>query len=94
MSREENVRKDVRKEATIVSYRTRTGKETEYTGTVEELATTFGYTLKCGKSYENERGNKKINMNPKTHKSLVVQLNNAAHNRAANGMPAHSYRLK
>lgn len=44
----------------------------------------FSYTLECGRYYEHERGNKKINMNPKTVRSLVKQLNNAASNAAAN----------
>lgn len=45
----------------------------------------FSYTLECGRSYEHEKGNKKINMNPKTAASFVKQLNNAASNAAANG---------
>ena len=83
------------KAATIISYRANTGREHEYTGTVEELIKeVFCYNLACGKSYENEKGNKKINMHPATHASLVTQLNNAEHNRSSSGMVSHSYRLK
>lgn len=53
--------------------------------TVEEAVKYFGYTLECGASYEHERGNKKINRNPKTIKSLITNLNNASRNSAANG---------
>jgi hypothetical protein len=45
----------------------------------------FGYTLECGASWQHERGNKKINRNPKTIKSLITNLNNAANNTARNG---------
>lgn len=56
-----------------------------HTGTIEELIEYFGYTLLKGKSWENERGNKKINTHPKTIRSLVTNLNNAEDNAAANG---------
>ena len=35
-------------------------------GTLEELIQYFGYTLETGKSYEREKGNYKINTNPKS----------------------------
>ena len=66
-------------------------REKEITGTLEELIQYFSYTLECGKSWERERGNKKINVHPKTIKSLVNNLNNAKTNSAANGCPNEYY---
>jgi hypothetical protein len=48
---------------------------------LEELIKYFGYTLETGKSYEYEKGNYKINTNPKSAKTLISNLNKAAHNR-------------
>jgi hypothetical protein len=53
--------------------------------TVEEAVVYFGYTLECGASYAHERGNKKINRNPKNINSLLTNLNNASNNSARNG---------
>lgn len=53
--------------------------------TVAEAVKYYGYTLECGASYSYERGNKKINRNPTTIKSLITNLNNASNNSAANG---------
>lgn len=53
--------------------------------TVEEAVKYYGYTLLCGESWQHEKGNKKINRNPKTIKSLITNLNNAASNTAQNG---------
>ena len=64
-----------------------------YTGTVQELVEKFSYTLDCGRSYEREKGNKKINTNPKSIKSLVSNLNNAVNNSAANGYSSTVYVL-
>ncbi len=65
-----------------------------HTGTLPYLIKeVFGYTLECGASYEREEGNKKINLNPKTGKSLVLNLNNAANNRALNGCSNRYYEL-
>jgi hypothetical protein len=50
-----------------------------------ELIEYYSYTLETGKSYEHERGNRKINLNPKSIESLVQNLNNAKSNAAANG---------
>jgi hypothetical protein len=55
---------------TITKTHGRTGSETNYSGTVEELVKTFSYTLDSGAGY-----NPKINRNPKTVKSLVTALN-------------------
>lgn len=49
-------------------------------GTLEELKKYFSYTLECGSSYSHEKGNYKINTNPKGIKSLISNLNKASHN--------------
>lgn len=54
-------------------------------GTVKELTEYFGYTLECGRSWERERGNKKISLNPRGINSLVNNVNNALNNSARNG---------
>jgi hypothetical protein len=41
----------------------RRGRTTEEKGTMSELLDYFGYTLECGKSWEHEKGNSKINLN-------------------------------
>ncbi len=71
----------------------RKGRSSEQSGTMPELLKYFGYTLECGKSYEHEKGNKKINLTPKSGSSLVKQLNNATNNSAANGWSDTSYEL-
>ena len=53
--------------------------------TVAEAVNYYGYTLECGASWQHERGNKKINRNPKTIASLITNLNNASNNSARNG---------
>ncbi len=63
------------------------------TGTLEELIKAYSYTLETGKSYEREKGNKKINTSPKNVKSLVDNLNNAVNNSAANGYAGKDYRI-
>ena len=69
------------------------GRDREYTqeGTLEELIQAYSYTLEVGKSYENERGNKKINTNPKTIQQLCDNLEKAKNNAARNGYGGHSY---
>ena len=57
--------------------------------TVEEAVEYYGYTLECGASYEHEKGNKRINRNPKTIASLITNLNNASNNSARNGCGDH-----
>ena len=71
----------------------RRGRQSVTTGTIPELIEYFGYTLECGKSWEHERGNKKININPKGIKSLVTNLNNADNNSAANGCGMNYYEV-
>ena len=53
----------------------------------------FGYTLQTGASYSKEKGNKKINQNPKNIKSLIDNINNAKSNSSANGSSNISYEL-
>ena len=55
---------------TILKYRK--GKIREIKGTLQELIIYFSYTLECGNAY-----NKKINKNPKTIKSLMLNLDNS-----------------
>lgn len=69
------------------------GREYFSEGTLEELIEQHSYTLMVGKSYQHEKGNKKINICPKTVKSLVTQLNNAVTNSSANGCSSKYYEL-
>lgn len=66
-------------------------REYTQTGTLPELVKSFGYTLECGSSYEHEKGNKKINLNPKSIDTLVKNLYNAKNNSAANGYSGSSF---
>ena len=72
--------------------RERTDSTTTLTGTIEELVQSCSYTLECGASYSHEKGNAKINRNPKTIKSLITNLNNAVNNSAANGYAGVTYK--
>jgi hypothetical protein len=81
------------KEITII--KTRNSKDTEIVGTIEYLVNNyFGYTLEVGQSWEKEKGNSKINTNPKSGKALVSNLNKAVTNAAANGYSSTYFRLK
>ena len=60
-------------------------------GTLLELIPKFSYTLEVGASYSHEKGNAKINRNPKTIDQLIKNLNNAVNNAAANGYSGSSY---
>ena len=53
--------------------------------TIDEAVKYYSYTLEVGASWQHERGNKKINRNPTTIKSLIANLNKASSNSAANG---------
>jgi len=57
--------------------------------TLAEAIMYYSYTLECGVSYQYEKGNKKINCNPKTIKGLITNLTNAQNNSAANGYGGH-----
>ena len=59
--------------------------------TIEEAQEYYKYTLEKGASWEHEKGNKKINLKPKTIKSLINNLNNAVNNAAANGYAGETY---
>lgn len=58
---------------------------------MEELVRYFSYTLEAGKSWEHERGNSKINTNPKSVKSLITNLNKASANTSRNGYSSTYY---
>lgn len=60
-------------------------------GTLEELIKAYSYTLECGRDYQHEKGNKKINTQPKNIKSLVTNLYNASNNRAADGYSGETF---
>ena len=45
-----------------------------YSGTIAELTETFSYTLECGHGWDS-----RVNRSPTTIKSLVSNLNRAAH---------------
>ena len=62
-------------------------------GTLEYLIGYHSYVLECGASYQHERGNKKVNRNPKTVAGLIKSLNIATNNSAANGYSGTSYQL-
>lgn len=53
--------------------------------TIAEAVQYYGYTLEVGASWQHEQGNKKINRNPTTLKSLLSNLTNAVNNSARNG---------
>ena len=63
----------------------------EQVGSLPELIQVYSYTLECGESYSYEKGNKKINRNPKSIKSLVTNLYNSCNNSAANGYSGASF---
>ena len=79
------------KQYTILQHRR--GRVTPVSGTISELTKYFGYTLEKGKSWEHERGNKKINLNPKSIQSLINNINNAEDNAARNGCGSTYYTL-
>lgn len=76
---------------TIIRTKDRDGRQYKQTGTLEELIKAYSYTLEKGASWQHEKGNKKINRNPKNIKSLVDNLYNADNNAAANGYAGYSY---
>ena len=70
---------------------TNRGTYTSDVGTVAELTKYHSYTLQTGESWADEKGNKKINLNPRGIKSLVTNLFNASNNAAANGYSGDCY---
>lgn len=59
----------------------------DQTGSLMALITAYSYTLECGAAYSYEKGNKKINRQPKSIKSLISNLNKAAAN--TSGTPTY-----
>lgn len=60
-------------------------------GTLPELLEIYRHSLEAGQSWEHEKGNKKINTNPRTIKSLCTALTNSANNVAINGYGGADY---
>jgi hypothetical protein len=60
-------------------------RSTKWVGTVEDLTDAFSYTLKVGAAYASEKGNKKINVKPKTVKALVKELEKSQYNSGNSG---------
>ena len=69
----------------------RNGTTRTQVGTLPELIDAYSYTLECGRGWQHERGNKKINCQPNGIKSLITNLNNAVNNSAANGYAGTTY---
>ena len=69
-----------KKEYSIEITRIGRDKKRIKSGTLEELIEYFKYDLECGSSWSFEEGNYKINLNPKSIKSLITNLNRASHN--------------
>jgi hypothetical protein len=75
----------------VVSTRHRSGTTAGITGALSDLIEAHAYTLECGASWQHEKGNKKINCQPKSIAALITNLNNAVNNTAANGYASISY---
>ena len=74
------------KQYIITKHRFSSGRS--YDSKLMELAEAvdyYCYTLETGYLRQGEKGGKKVNLHPKTIKSLITNLNNAASNNAANG---------
>lgn len=69
----------------------RSGRSRSHEGTLADLTQHHSYTLQTGKSYEHEKGNKKINLKPRTISDLVKNLRNASNNSARNGYSGIHY---
>lgn len=63
-------------------------------GTLDYLVKYFKQSLIYGKSYEILKGNKKININPKTINSLIINLNNCEKNKTKNLFVRNFYMLE
>lgn len=70
--------------------------DTDYTGTIPELVSKFGYMFEVGRSWQYYAGKYKVPADDKirTIKTLVNALNNSARNRARNGMADRYYKVK
>lgn len=81
------------KKVILISHRR--GREYELEPmTLEEAHKYFKYTLEVGQSWQHEKGNKKINLTPRTFDSLVTNVNNAKNNAALNGWANSYYTIK
>jgi hypothetical protein len=83
-----------KKEYTVVSQRNgygSTGTPLEYTGTIPELLEMFNNTLNTGRSWQHEKGNKKIPLKIASIGVLVTSLNKAVDNAAADGYSTRRY---
>ena len=69
-------------------------RQTEYTGTIEELIETFKYTLECGASWQHEKRCRKVNTNPKTIKGLLTALSNSVCNTQGSCFNPDRYYIK
>lgn len=65
----------------------------QYRGNLHELIDYFNDLLEEGKLYENERYNRKITTNPKSIRSLIINLNNSKNNASRNGHTNDNYHL-
>jgi len=72
----------------------RDNREHSITGTLEYLVDAYAYSLEVCASCQHEKGNKKINRNPKNIASLVNNLDSAKTNAAANGYSGVIYSFK
>jgi hypothetical protein len=63
------------------------------TGTLAELIKAYSYTLEVGESWQSEKGNHKINRNPKNINALIDNLNWAVDNAAADGYSGKVHRI-
>ena len=75
--------------STYTIIKTRKGRETETTGTLDELTKHFSYTLECGNSY-----NSKISREPKSAKGLVSALNRSTDEIQRGSYDPNYYELK
>jgi len=75
----------------VIKTKWRNDQKYEQVGTLAKLIQAYSYTLEVGQSWEHEKGNKKINRNPKTIQALVKNLDAASTNTAANGDSGVSY---
>lgn len=71
------------------------GKNRYYyqTGTLAQLIDAYSYTLEVGESWQGEKGNHRINRNPRNVNDLVKNLNWAVNNSAADGYSGKTYRV-
>lgn len=74
---------------TFTVIKTRRGRQSETTDTIENLTKHFSYTLECGNSW-----NSKINRNPKTAAGLISALNKSVSETQGSCYDPDYYELK